>query len=491
MRVLCLGNNTEDTDYRTRELTDTICYGLISDLDGSSDRLIQNGWYHSSIYDIEYGRLVELANEFDSVIMLDQPKEQYSHPDAFYRTVRLVQSLPNGRFLDDSYVTEIDFFKTLVDTNKSFCIFPFIELLTNNGVDTAVCCRSNTPVTQLKKLENFQTDPHYQAIRNQMISGKLVPEHCSACYRTEQLGITSARQQETVEWANRLNLTSIEDLQTIKNPAYYEVRPSNICNLQCRMCNPSSSHLIAKEYKRINLISKFVDREFSDFSFINFENLCKLYVAGGEPTAMPKFYEFVDSCIINDKTDFEFVVNTNATKINSRFRKQLQRFSNMQFIISIDGVDRINHYIRWPSNWKTIIENVKYLASRHVVSFNVTVSIYNITNLYLLLEFFDKEFPGKLVHCQLATSDNDMLSALNFPGLTVDQLVPIRNLRCYKNDPLLASVIEGIISHYEQTNNVDIEKLRNIFNFNDKLDQSRNIKLIDYIPELEQARKLL
>lgn len=491
MRVLCLGNNTEDTDYRTRELADTICYGLISDLDGSSTQDIRNGWYHSSIYDIEYGRLVELATEFDSVIMLDQPKDQYSHPDAFYRTVRLVQSLSNGRFLDDSYVKEIDFFKELVKTNKSFCIFPFIELLTNNGIDTSVCCRSTKPVTRLDNLTNFQTDPHYRVIRDQMILGELVPDHCSVCYRIEQLGITSARQQETVEWANRLNLTSIEDLQTIKNPAYYEVRPSNICNLQCRMCNPNSSHLIAKEYKRINLISEIVEREFSDFSFINFENLRKLYVAGGEPTAMPEFYDFVDSCIKNNKTDFEFVVNTNATKINTRFKEQLKNFSDMQFIISMDGIDKINHYIRWPSDWSTIVDNVKYLSNQHVISFNVTISIYNITNLYELLKFFDTEFPGKLVHCQLATSDNDMLSALNFPGLTVDRLTPIRNLRCYKNDPLLASVIEGIILNYEQIANIDLAKLRAFFEFNDRLDRSRSVQLIDYIPELEQARKLL
>ena len=102
MRILCLGNNTSDTDQRTRELADGVCYGLLSELDGVLPNIL-DGWYHSSLYDIEYGRLVELATEFDSVIMLDQPKNQYSHPDTFYRTVRLVQSLPNGSFLDNSF----------------------------------------------------------------------------------------------------------------------------------------------------------------------------------------------------------------------------------------------------------------------------------------------------------------------------------------------------------------------------------------------------
>jgi len=490
MRVLCLGNNTEDTDARTRELADTACHGLLSELDGVLPDL-HDGWYHSSVYDIEYGRLVELAEEFDQVLMLDQPKEQYSHPDAFYRTVRLVKQLKNGKFLDDSYAQDIDFFENLVKTNSSFCIFPFIELLALNG-NTTVCCRSTRPITKLTELTNFQTDKNYLDIRSKMLQGELVPDHCSSCYKLEQAGIISARQQETVEWANRLGLSSVEDLQSITTPVYYEVRPSNVCNLQCRSCSPSYSHLIAREYKRINLVSNdILDDEYSNFDFIDFSNLKKLYVAGGEPTAMPEFYDFLDRCIQQNKTDFEFVVNTNATKINSRFKKQLEQFDNFQFIVSIDGLDQLNHYIRWPSNWSAIVENVQYLSQRHVVSFNVTVSIYNINRLYSLLEFFDQQFPKRLVHAQLAMSNDDMLSALNFPDLDVDQLKRIRNLNCYKNDPLLASTIDGLISHYEQDPTVDLHKLKTFFAFNDRLDASRSVKLLDYIPELEQARQRL
>ena len=52
----------------------------------------------------------------------NQPKEQYSHPDAFYKTVTLVKNLPNGKFIDTDYANSINFFENLVDTNKSFCI---------------------------------------------------------------------------------------------------------------------------------------------------------------------------------------------------------------------------------------------------------------------------------------------------------------------------------------------------------------------------------
>jgi hypothetical protein len=258
------------------------------------------------------------------------------------------------------------------------------------------------------------------------------------------------------------------------------------------MCLPKHSNLIEREYKLLNIVSDYEEIEYSDFDIVEFDNLRKLYVAGGEPTAMPEFYNFLDRCISTSNTDFEFVINTNAVKISNKFRGLSQKFSNMQFIISLDGYDQVNHYIRWPSDWKTVIDNIEYLHEHHIISFNTTVSIYNVTGLFALLEFFDCNFPGILVHCQYARSTNDILSPMKFPnaGLALESLLPIRNLRCYHNDPLLASSVEGLISNYEKNLPPDIDLLKEFFEFNDKLDKSRNIKLIDYIPTLEEYRKL-
>jgi pyruvate-formate lyase-activating enzyme len=356
-----------------------------------------------------------------------------------------------------------------------------------------VCCRSTTPVAKLSEITNFATDKNYKIIRDKMLEGTLLSDHCSKCHSLEAQNIVSARQQETVEWANRLNLTSLDDLNSIQYPAYYEIRPSNICNLQCRMCGPTSSHLIGREYKKINLISELPPAERSDFDIVNFTNLKKLYVAGGEPTAMPEFYNFLDRCIDENKT-FEFLVNTNATKINSRFKKQLKLLPHMQFVISLEGIGDINHYVRWPSQWDTIVENMKYLvANRHKITINTTISIYNVTRIYELFQWLDDEFPGVLVHALPANSENDMLSAFIFPDaeLAVSKLLPIQQLKCYHNDNLLKSLVNSLIEHYQSNPTVDLEKLKLFFEFNDKLDQSRNIRLADHIPELDQARKLI
>jgi len=501
--ILCIGNNTQDTDFKTKALAfeeSAYCYGLVSDVDSTVtiNNFTKPGYYHTSVYDMEYGKLFKFAQQFDKVIILNQPKEQYSHPDAFFKTIQLAKELKQYVtvvMLDPKYEDNINFFENLVETNKSFCIFPFIELLTNQRTDgqTTVCCRSTTPVAKLNEITNFKTDKNYKIIRDKMIAGTPVPEHCSSCYKLEDQNILSARQQETIEWANRLNLGSLSDLEKIEYPAYYEIRPSNICNLQCRMCSPDSSHLVGKEYKKLELIKELPPKERSNFDIVDFKNLKKLYVAGGEPTVMPEFYDFVDRCI-NEKKIFDFTVNTNATKINNRFKKQLKLLPHLQFIVSIEGIGDLNHYIRWPSDWDTIVENMKYLvANNHTVSINTTVSIYNVTRLYELFKWLDDEFSGTLVHAQLVVSKNDMLSALQFPDhkLALSRLLPIQQLKCYNNDALLKSFVDGLISHYQSNPVVDQEKLKLFFEFNDKLDKSRNIKLIDYVPELEHARDTL
>jgi len=500
MRILCLGNNTEDTDVKTRKLAQSNamqCHGLISEIDGAINflELARPGFYHSSVYDLEHSRIVELALQFNKVIVLDQPKEQYSHPDAFYNTIRAADAISKivpVEYIDPSFSQNITFFESLVQQNKSFCIFPFMELLADNG-NTTVCCRSETTIMPLSELRNFNTDSNYVKIRNNMLNGIKMPEHCSACYNLESKGIRSARIQETIVWSNRLDLHSLNDLSKIQEPVYYEVRPSNICNLQCRTCEPKNSHLIAEEYHAIG-IAKFKPQQFSNFDFVNLNTVKKLYIAGGEPTAMTDFYTFLDKCIQNQTTDFEVVVNTNATKINSRFREQLKHFENFQFTISIDGFENLNHYIRWPSNWDTIVDNCRYLVQqKHFVSFNITVSIYNIWALDKLFMFIEKEFPGCLIHCNFAGTEDDVYSPLNFPNkdMVLSSLNAITKMKSYHNDLLVQSFIDGFIMHYSNNFKLDLEKLKAFFEFNDKLDQSRNIKLIDYIPELEAARKLV
>jgi hypothetical protein len=499
MKILCLGNNTEDTDLNTRKISsdqNLEYHGLLSELEGKIfvAQYQKQGTYHTSIYDIEFGRLVDIGNQFDLVIMLDQSVETWSHPDAFYNTVRIMKSLAvPTQFLNQSFSSTIDYFTQFVDQNKSFCAFPFIELLVDRG-NTTVCCRSSTPVVPIDQLFDYQSDIHYQTIREKMLRGERIPKHCQSCYDLEKLGVRSARQQETVEWANRLQFKTIDDFKKIQKPVYYEIRASNKCNLQCRMCGPENSHLIDREYRKIGLVERQrpLSRKFGGgFDIVDFANLKKLYVAGGEPLIMAETYEFLNRCVQENNTDFELLINTNGTKLSGKLKKLISNFRNLQFILSIDAYESLNHYIRWPSDWNTIINNWRYLRNNgHKVIINTTVSIYNIHRLHELYQFIDQHFPGTLTHCCLVEFPR-CLSPWLFPEkkLVLNSLNLVRQTSCYKNDPLFTSSIDGYLQFFMSESKYNQSTLDEFFKFNDLLDQSRSIRLVDYDPVLDSYRR--
>ena len=433
---------------------------------------------------MEFGRLVRLMDEFDEVVVLDQPMEQWSHPDGFFRTIQAVtRTVAPVRFIDEAMRQTFVFFSALVESNKSFCIFPFVELLVNYD-HTTVCCRSLQPVTKLQDFKDFRNDPGYQVIREKMLAGEMIPEHCSACYRLESQGIISARQQETVEWAHRLGINDLDDLAKLEKPAYYEVRASNKCNLQCRTCNAENSHLIEREYRQIGIIPKTRitrQKHKTGFDIVDLDHAFKVYVAGGEPTVMKEFYAFLQQCIEQNKTHIEILVNTNGTNFNGKLLSLLPHFQNLHFVFSIDGYDRLNHYIRWPSAWQDIIDNWKILRSRgHKVHVNTTVSIYNIAHLHHLYQFIDKNFSNTLVHCNMAENFSPYL----FPDqdLAIESLLQVQQTDCYHNDPLFASSIDGYLNYF-QTRYIP-QDLSEFFQFNVRLDHSRGVHLVDYVPEL-------
>ena len=119
-KVLCLGNNTEDTDTQTRvvsQAANAVCHGLLSDLNStvSAESFALAGYYHSSVYDIEFGKLADICNQFDQVLILDQPVETWSHPDAFYKTLQLSTQLSVPViFANPESAKGFDYFSNLV-----------------------------------------------------------------------------------------------------------------------------------------------------------------------------------------------------------------------------------------------------------------------------------------------------------------------------------------------------------------------------------------
>lgn len=499
-KVLCLGNNSKDTDLKTSILAtknQTSNHGLINDCLFVP---LLPGYYHTTLVDLEPANVVKLSKYFNNIVFLDQPLEEWSHPSLFSATFKLIIELKELgctiNFQNPEVTKNIEFFNNVLENNKSFCIYPFMHLISPGNGYTSVCSRSQTPITKVTEIGNWHSNVEYQKIRNNMINGIKMPEHCSYCYELESNGGKGVRFFDSIEWVTKLNLSSFDDLKNIKSPAYYEIRPSNKCNIQCRTCMPQNSHLIETEFKKIG-ITDFppVFQSYTNFEIVDINNVQRLYVAGGEPTIMPELYDFMRKCIANNQTNFEFMINTNAVKLNDTLLELFSHFPNLGFSCSLDGVGLVNDYIRWPTNFDTAIKNMLVLRDRgHRISFISVVSIYNITNLNLLLEFQDKIFPGSAVMLQFDSFVDDIQSPFNHPSanLVTVSLEKCKLTNVYHNYSRgTKSIIDTLYDHYQNNPVCDITKLKKFFEFNDKLDQSRNHKLADYIPELERAREYI
>ena len=482
MKVLCLGNNSSQTDELTKKLA-TVYQSINHGLFTEESILTDDGFYHTSVYDLLPEKIVTLSKKFDRVIVLDQCIETWDHPTAFYNTVNLKKHIHNLEFQNKKN-SSIDYWEKLVNENKSFCIFPFIELLTQNK-HTTVCCRSNIKVTDLESIDDFNTDPSYHKIRKSLINGEKI-SNCTHCYKEEENGILSARQQETVEWANFLNLKSIDDLENLNGPYYYEIRPSNICNLQCRICDPGSSHLIEKEYNSLGLHDPKQKYSYHNFDIVDISKVKKLYIAGGEPTAMPELYNFLKKCIDNKQTNFEIFINTNAQKVSNKLLDLGKHFKNLNYIVSIDGYDKANEYSRWPSKWKQTVGNIQKLINNgHQVTFNITVSLYTIFSLKDLVYFLQENFSDCLIHGQFAYNLYPFI--FNYNKDLINELKSIKNTAMYQGNNLFKSFADAVIKNAQESQ-LDQKKLDNFFKFNDLLDRTRSVQLKDYIPQLEKLR---
>jgi sulfatase maturation enzyme AslB (radical SAM superfamily) len=502
-KVLFLGNNDESTDQLVSEYAkqfNTINYGLLTDSKFVPE---ESGYYHSSVVDIPWGELIILSQKFDTVVLLDQPQKEWSHWKCFQATFKLMQKLEElGQhtvFRTNKNVKKLEYWSNLVyKENKSFCIYPWINFH-QQGKNLHLCSRSLPVVTTTDKIQSWDTDVNYTDIRNKMLQGEELPDHCGFCSQYEKKGIESYRQFETLDWVAKLDLDTVDDLAGVRHPYFYEVHAGNHCNIKCRSCQPAYSEPIAREMKKFNIKSPIeFDRvvNVNNFSKIDIDKLDKkssVYFQGGEPTIMPEVLDFLKQCITKNKTDFFLTMCTNGVKISDEFLEVVSNFPDTNFSFSIDGYAQVNDYWRSGSQWDKVISNLRLLQSQgHSISINTVPGIYNVTNLHRLFEFLDQEFPFTAMYLQL--NYFPWQSAFNHPlkDLVIESMQKCMQTSIYhSNGKSCKSSIDSIYAHYSSNPKCNLKNLKDFFDYNDQLDRARGVKLVDYIPELELARRYI
>ena len=387
------------------------------------------------------------------------------------------------------YVPGIYSIKDQLTKNKSFCIMPFIHLYINEYNQLGPCCLG-TPIKTHSQNFDFYDDKDLARIRQAMQAGIRVKE-CSSCYEVEDHGADSGRIRNTTDWAVKLKATDLNQTET--RLRYYDIRNDNLCNLACRTCHPGASTQLEKEYKELKWKVKPNSTEFKLSETIDYDTVECVYVAGGEPTLMPEFAKFLTTAIEKNRTDIALTIITNTTNVNKNILNLLSNFRNISFTLSLDGYGPVNRYIRWPSDWDTIVKNIEKLKTiTDNISVNVTVSIYNITKLYELVCFLESALPEPptILLNQAAGAYN---VPFNFPDkeLAVSRLELLKNTKSYHKESFFKEKVDYFIDMTTNALAMNNKDLAGFFQYNDALDNLRGVRLIDYIPELDACRRYL
>lgn len=319
-----------------------------------------------------------------------------------------------------------------IKNKKTFCIYPFIHSMYSADGHARLCCVANE---HLKKKNNTtyymgSEDPEkvwnstsYREVRRQMFSGKKI-SYCSHCYLQEKLGGRNSYRQDMnliflkrnyrEESLKRVKEAFENDFHVSSPPFFLHLVLGNLCNLKCRMCFPSSSSLIFKEYENLNSSDKKFSLLLKD-NCINMSNILpwyekpsffetiyrwlpqmrKLYFTGGEPLLMKKNLQLIEYCVKKGYAhNMEIYINTNCTIYGKQFVENLKYFKKIQIHFSIDGFKKVQEYIRNPSKWNKIVDNVEgYLQnapSRTHFCFNPVFQVYNSLDFCYILDWILK-----------------------------------------------------------------------------------------------------
>lgn len=319
--------------------------------------------------------------------------------------------------------------------HDAFCVTPFVHMNTTTGGLYKYCCIMDQPAKKdsgeaLTIYENTLQDAwnsnEIKALRKDMLTGAK-PVACKKCHYEESHGQHSLRKDYNNRWLrentalvlDRITQSIEMDGALLEQPVFIELKFGNLCNLKCRMCSPFDSSKVEAEYSEISSENEGFDKLWAHRENVLFNSkikksdlpawheseptldqfyqllptLKKLHFAGGEPTLHKQFYDLIADAIKLDLAkNIELSFNTNLTSLSDSLLQMLPHFKSVSVHASIDGTEQIQEYIRFPSKWSVIEENLKRLSeapSSVTVVVSPTLQVYNVFELPKLFKYLD------------------------------------------------------------------------------------------------------
>ena len=410
----------------------------------------------------------------------------------------------------------------LVQEGKHFCVLPWIHFHAWPDKRVMPCCvaDSNMPVAEIdgdQSILEMMNSERYKEIRKAMLNDEAVPE-CKRCFDLELMGTWTMRQSHNkrrgLEYVDYISNNTQEDGSLSEfEMKYMDIRFSNLCNMKCRSCGPSCSSQWAQEFldKRGKEVwdeyfpgQKVIVNNNDDQKFMiklkpYLADVTEVYFAGGEIIITPEHYECLDYWIENGQADtIELNYTTNFSTLHGYKDKNLleywKKFKNIQVWASLDAHGDLAECIRKGTDWERAEKNIKLLRTElpHV-QFGITPTI-SIWNVFKFPDFYDYMAENDLMDMNVSPRFN----LATFPWYANIMILPrhvknrlIELYRVYQNKYGKDNIdVYNGFKMIIYNLNVGEENKGGILEFkqfNDELDQFRNEKFEDLVPEIKEV----
>lgn len=329
------------------------------------------------------------------------------------------------------------FESSLQKKSKTFCVLPWIHLSNYTSGVFRLCCIANGNVVKEVELGTYTysfeknslsevwNSQYYKNIRMKMLNSEKINE-CQRCYKEESLGCESKRIRENKKWLEKYKEGSELEVSIYRSfqnngeldiaPRYFDIRLGNLCNLACVICHPSSSRKVGKTWLELAAISPKLraklksqlnvkdrnwftsERVWSELKEIG-PSIREICFAGGEPTLVREHFSLLTYLVENGLAKgIRLRYHTNGTNFSDQFLELMNEFKHVNLACSVDAIGEKNEFIRFYSDWRKFEENLEkpfQKMSHASITFNPTISMYNVFNFDELLAWF---FSFRLKH---------------------------------------------------------------------------------------------
>ena len=245
--------------------------------------------------------------------------------------------------------------------NKAiFCHAPFTSMNFEQNGYVTVCCYNRTYLLGAypdDTLQEIWYGDKVDRFRKEM-KDNVLQSGCDICYAQFESKNFAGLKAGFYDVLSE-EVYPEENGRLASMPKVIEFEISNICNLECTMCNGYFSSLIRKNREHLPPLKSPYDKAFVEQLEDFIPHLTEARFLGGEPFLIKTYYRIWDR-IIQLNPDIVVCITTNGTVLNERVKGVLERL-RAHIIVSIDSLEKESYErIRVGASYDRVMENLGY-----------------------------------------------------------------------------------------------------------------------------------